>query len=276
MDEIEFGDIARLLSELSQRSPLPVNVPGPAPSEFEAGDVRFDDNSWLARVVDVQPWLRLQDTINREASEAEQAKTLFDQLANDNDTLSYTVVEGLVSMTEVGVQQLETLLARADERSQQFLEAIDEGASRTLASNEWEAAWDEPEASEPPNIKATVATWSIVEFTDRARENDLDLNPSYQREYVWSNPDSQKLIESVLRGIPLPSIILASMSGQQKFQIVDGKQRLTSILRFVGAHPAALAFAKQKGDVQLFEKSFRHFAKKRISLIAKHTRAPMI
>ena len=262
MDEIEYGDIARLLSLLSQRPQLPANVVGAAPSEFAPEDVGFEDNSWIARVVDVQAWLRLEDSLDRNASEAEQANVLFDQLAIDPDTLLVSVTDGVVRMTEAGVQLLETRLARADERSQQFGEAIEEGASRTLASNEWEQAWDEPEASEPPNIKATVATWSIVEFTDRARENDLDLNPSYQREYIWSNPDSQKLIESVLRGIPLPSIILASMTGEQKFQIVDGKQRLTSILRFVGAHPTAIAFAKEKGDLELFQTNFRKFARK--------------
>ena len=262
LDEIEYGDIARMLSNLSRRPQLPANVKAQAPGEFEPEDVGFEDNSWLARVADVQGWLRLEDSLDRDADAPIQAKVLFDQLATDAETLLYSVSDGVVLMTEAGVQLIEVLAARADERSQQFTEAVDEGATRALASSEWEAAWDEPEPSEPPNIKATVATWSIVEFTDRAMENDLDLNPSYQREYVWSNPDSQKLIESVLRGIPLPSIILASMSGEQKFQIVDGKQRLTSILRFVGAHPAAIAFAKERNDLDLFRTSFRKFARK--------------
>lgn len=105
-------------------------------------------------------------------------------------------------------------------------------------------------------------TLPIVEFVGHAREDELDLNPPYQREYIWSNPDSQKLIESILRGIPLPSIILATVADDDKLQIVDGKQRLTSILRFVGAHPAAVAFAKEKNDLELFQKNFRKFAKK--------------
>lgn len=262
MDEIDYGDIARLLSLLSQRTQLPANVSGASPTEFLPEDVGFDDNSWLARVAEVQAWLRLEDPIDRDASEIQQARVLFDQLATDLDTLHVSVIDAVVRMTDAGVQLLETRLARAEERSLQFSEGIEEGASRAVASNEWEQAWEEPETSEPPNIKATVATWSIVEFTDRARENDLDLNPSYQREYIWSNPDSQKLIESVLRGIPLPSIILASMTGEQKFQIVDGKQRLTSILRFVGAHPTAIAFAKEKNDLDLFQTDFRKFVRK--------------
>lgn len=260
MDEVEYGDVAQLLSNLSQRSPLPVAAP--VASGFDPEDIDFGDNSWLSRVADVQGWLRLEDGLNRDAGEAELAKVLFDQLASDSETLLYSIADGVVRMTDAGVQALETRLARADERSQNFVEAIDEGATLAAAAKEWEQAWDEPEATEPPNIKATVATWAIVEFTDRAKEDELDLNPSYQREYVWSNPDSQKLIESVLRGIPLPSIILASMNEHDRLQIVDGKQRLTSILRFVGAHPSAVAFAKSKDDLELFQKSFRKFARK--------------
>ena len=262
LDETDYGDIARLLSSLSQRSQLPANVSGGSPSEFAPEDVGFEDNSWLARVVEVQGWLRLEDTLRQDADEAEIAKVLFSQLVIDPDTPLYGVTDGVVRMTEAGVQALESRLVRAEDRSQQFFEAVDEGATRTAASISWEEAWDEPEAREPPNIKATVATWAIVEFTDRAKEDELDLNPSYQREYVWSNPDSQKLIESVLRGIPLPSIILASMTGDERLQIVDGKQRLTSLLRFVGAHPSAIAFAKEKSDLELFQTNFRKFAKK--------------
>jgi hypothetical protein len=264
LDDIEYGDIARLLCNLSKRQPFPNAISVPPPSEFEAADVRFDDNTWLFRVAEVQGWLRLEDVLDRGGSELEQAKVLFNQLGDDTETLLYSVVDGVVNPTEAGAHLLEIRLSRADERSQQFVDAIDEGASLAAASIEWDSAWDEPESSEPPNIKATVSTWAIVEFTDRARENDLDLNPSYQREYIWSNPDSQKLIESVLRGIPLPSIILASMSGNggDKLQIVDGKQRLTSLLRFVGAHPSAIEFAKSKKDLALFDADFRKFAKK--------------
>lgn len=257
MDEIEYSDIARLLSDLSRRPQLPAGVSAMAPSEFEPEDVGFSDNSWLARVADVQGWLRLEDSIGAQSSEAEVAKVLFDQLDPDAESPLFSVSDGVVTMTDLGGQLLETRLARADERSLRFVEAIDEGTTLAAASSEWEQAWDEPEPTEPPKIKALADVWPIIQFTDLAVENELDLNPSYQREYIWSNADSQKLIESVLRGIPLPSVILASMPGDARLQIVDGKQRLTSILRFVGAHPSALAFAKEKGKLDLFRTNFR-------------------
>src|SRR5690606_26217464 len=70
--------------------------------------------------------------------------------------------------------------------------------------------------------------------------SDLNLTPSYQRGDVWTTNDRQALIESVLRGIPLPSIILREVGASDPQEVVDGKQRLTALLRFVGSHPAAL------------------------------------
>jgi hypothetical protein len=69
----------------------------------------------------------------------------------------------------------------------------------------------------------------------------LNLTPSYQRGDVWRTGDRQALIESILRGIPLPSIILLRTGGTKPHDVVDGKQRLTAILRFVGQHPVAVS-----------------------------------
>ncbi|MBB3743522.1 nucleotide-binding universal stress UspA family protein [Rhizobium sp. BK591] len=262
MDEIDNGEIARLLSNLSSRTQLPDNIKSKPPTEFSAADVGFEDNSWLARVVEVQGWLWLDDPLNKDETESATAIRLFNQLAPDTEELLFNVSNGVVRMTEQGVDVLESRLARADERSSRFVEALDDDESRSSASAVWEQEWDEQEVREPPNIKAKVDALPIVEFVGHAREGELDLNPPYQREYIWSNPDSQKLIESILRGIPLPSIILATVADDDKLQIVDGKQRLTSILRFVGAHPSAIAFAVEKDDLALFHRSFRKFAKK--------------
>ena len=58
------------------------------------------------------------------------------------------------------------------------------------------------------------------------------------------------LINSVLMGIPLPSIILHEIKqdGKSSYQIIDGKQRLTTILRFIGAYPKGIEFMKSKID----------------------------
>jgi hypothetical protein len=88
---------------------------------------------------------------------------------------------------------------------------------------------------------------------------------------VWSLTDSQKLIESILLGIPLPSVILTKLDGQRVQQIVDGKQRLTAILRFVGRHPSAWKWvdsgapdeAGLNDQRRLFEADHKKYMKKR-------------
>ena len=113
---------------------------------------------------------------------------------------------------------------------------------------EWEIAEDEKELIEPVN--ASTTTWAIDNFADKARKNDLDTDPIYQREFVWNNAQCQMLINSILMGIPLPSIILHEIKkdGKSSYQIIDGKQRLTTILRFIGAYPKGLDFMKKKID----------------------------
>ena len=94
-------------------------------------------------------------------------------------------------------------------------------------------------------VKAEVKLWPINEFIAKAQDGRLDIDPIYQRTDVWSNGEAISLIRSILRGIPLPSVILWE-NEKGKFQVIDGKQRITSILRFFGAHPTGLKFLESK------------------------------
>lgn len=125
---------------------------------------------------------------------------------------------------------------------------IKETKAHELWLEEWEITEDEKEIFEPVN--AVTTTWAIDNFADKAKKNDLDTDPIYQREFVWYDAQCQMLINSILMGIPLPSIILHEIKkdGKSSYQIIDGKQRLTTILRFIGAYPKGLDFMKTKID----------------------------
>ena len=90
-------------------------------------------------------------------------------------------------------------------------------------------------------VYAHVRNHNINFFVDELIYSKLNLDPSFQRKDVWSIADSQKLIISILRGVPLPAIIL-QRSVDGTYTVVDGKQRLTSIFRFTGIHPTARKF----------------------------------
>jgi len=64
----------------------------------------------------------------------------------------------------------------------------------------------------------------------------LNLNPGFQRNSVWSTKDRSKLIESIFRCYPLPAIFLyrREENGKIIYDVIDGKQRLESILLFMG------------------------------------------
>lgn len=60
----------------------------------------------------------------------------------------------------------------------------------------------------------------------------LDLQPSFQRNYVWDIQKASRLIESVLLNVPLPVIYLSEeLDG--KISVIDGQQRLTSFFAFI-------------------------------------------
>lgn len=62
----------------------------------------------------------------------------------------------------------------------------------------------------------------------------LELDPAYQRRNVWAQRSKSKFIESLMLGIPIPQILLASRAGQKNaFLVLDGKQRLTAIKEFI-------------------------------------------
>jgi hypothetical protein len=74
---------------------------------------------------------------------------------------------------------------------------------------------------------------SIYSFLSAHREGELNLSAEYQREYVWTEKEQQPLLHSLLSGTPLQSISITS-SNNSKFSmiIVDGKQRITTLILF--------------------------------------------
>ncbi len=74
-------------------------------------------------------------------------------------------------------------------------------------------------------------TWLVRE--DEA--GSLDLSPAFQRRPVWSADQSSYLIDTILNGLPFPEIYIrasTSLDGRTTYEVVDGQQRVRSILDF--------------------------------------------
>jgi len=74
------------------------------------------------------------------------------------------------------------------------------------------------------------------------KRGKLDLQPDFQRYFVWNHSKASRLIESLLLDIPIPVIYVAE-EANKTYSVVDDQQRLTSIGAFIdGAFPDQSSF----------------------------------
>ena len=238
---------------------------------FSADEVSFLSSAWLLRVAQIQTWLHLDESLSRsdiDDDPSQAARTLFKLLGHDHPEECFDVADSSLRITSLGADALNSRLDLASKLRERFEEEL-EATSRKDATTAWHTLWEEEDQAdgEPDPIKAKTGEKQIRDFAGWAAMGRLKLSPSYQRGDVWPTGDAQKLIESVLRGIPLPSVILLRPSAARgEYEVVDGKQRLTALLRFVGQHPLALARVEEEAlrhpDANLlhhFKTNYRKF-----------------
>ena len=100
---------------------------------------------------------------------------------------------------------------------------------------------DEAQPENPADKKIYWRTqdFSIRELLIMRTENELDLRPQYQRNFVFDKQKASRLIESILLDIPIPVFYFAE-EPDGRFSVIDGQQRLTSFLSFIdGIFPIA-------------------------------------
>lgn len=83
------------------------------------------------------------------------------------------------------------------------------------------------------SLKADRLDMSFGELMNIFEEGDLIITPEYQRAFRWSTFQQTRFIESVLLGIPIPPIFVAE-DAKGKWEVVDGLQRMSTILSFFG------------------------------------------
>ncbi|MBL8280115.1 MAG: DUF262 domain-containing protein [Pelomonas sp.] len=87
---------------------------------------------------------------------------------------------------------------------------------------------------------------TLGEIVRMAEANELIRAPEYQRKFRWSEDDESYLIESLFLGLPVPSIYVAS-NPDGTWEVVDGLQRLSTLIHFMSLNAAAL---KQLGKAE--------------------------
>ena len=77
---------------------------------------------------------------------------------------------------------------------------------------------------------------TIQELVLLFKNDQLNLEPGFQRDSVWTLSDRKKLIESLLQNYPIPSVFLyrQNENGKLRYDVIDGKQRIETVLMFQG------------------------------------------
>lgn len=80
-------------------------------------------------------------------------------------------------------------------------------------------------------------TYSINDFVEWDSQKQLVLNPAFQRRAVWSDKAKSYLIDTILRGKPIPKVFIRQKlnvtTKSSVREVVDGQQRLRTILSYV-------------------------------------------
>jgi hypothetical protein len=112
-----------------------------------------------------------------------------------------------------------------------------------MANREVELVDDSEEMEEteetlaPGSISQAVVRgtdWTVETILSQLRRKNIDM-PPFQRRDAWTRRRKSRYIESIILGLPIPQLVLAERKDKRgTFLVLDGKQRLLSLLQFTG------------------------------------------
>ena len=98
--------------------------------------------------------------------------------------------------------------------------------------------------SEELDLESTPATYEVItypaDFTleglvSKHKKGSMKI-PGFQRNYVWNIKQASRLIESFLLGLPVPAIFLFTDEERNEQLVIDGQQRLMSVVFFFNGY----------------------------------------
>lgn len=94
--------------------------------------------------------------------------------------------------------------------------------------------WENDLNDQPPtDIFAFNELRSCADLFRMHEQKILDIQPEFQRDFVWKGPDQSRFIDSLIKQLPIPSLCFSYDAKQQKWLVIDGLQRISTIIRFL-------------------------------------------
>lgn len=91
---------------------------------------------------------------------------------------------------------------------------------------------DSPEVP-PPDVVAYNELRSCADLYRMKKDEILKIRPEFQREVVWRPGDQTRFVDSLIKQLPIPSMCFSLDYKTQKWQVIDGLQRMSTICRFL-------------------------------------------
>jgi len=92
---------------------------------------------------------------------------------------------------------------------------------------------DESDETPPTDIVAFNELRSCADLYRLHVADQLEIQPEYQRDVVWPAAEQTRFIDSLAKQLPIPSMCLSLDYKTDNRQVVDGLQRMSSIIRFL-------------------------------------------
>src|SRR5579862_5699026 len=104
----------------------------------------------------------------------------------------------------------------------------------TLEQIEDESFYENDHAEVPPSdIVAYNELRSCADLFRMKAQGILEIQPEFQRDIVWKGPDQTRFIDSLIKSLPIPSMCFALDHKAQRWIVIDGLQRISTIVRFL-------------------------------------------
>jgi uncharacterized protein with ParB-like and HNH nuclease domain len=114
-----------------------------------------------------------------------------------------------------------------------------------------EFSTDDSNQQPPADIVAYNELRSCADLFRMFKSGILDLQPDFQRDFVWPSTDQTRFIDSLVKQLPIPSMCLAYDYKVQRWIVIDGLQRLSTIIRFLDGNDWKLS------DLEDIDKNLR-------------------
>lgn len=90
-----------------------------------------------------------------------------------------------------------------------------------------------PSVMPPPDIVAFNEQRSCADIFRMYQKRQIEISPDFQRGEVWRNSAQTLFIDSLMKQLPIPSMCISLDMSSQKRMVIDGLQRISSIIKFL-------------------------------------------